>query len=173
VPCTLRSSVLISTDSSHNLPSRPRDSLMADTQPTASSSSNFRFVFDNALKAYKKRTKNNILAHPLAAQLQACDSPTAILSFLHQQVQELNQSRESDERLQVARPNSKCVVCLLGDTRRRCCCIITRLIFPLTCLFQVFSPARTIFAGIGVLLLVRISCIPLRRQLKSPNPSGS
>jgi len=70
------------------------------TQSTASLSSNFQFVFDNALKAYQKRTKKNLLAHPLVAQLQACDSPTAILVLLHQQIKELNQSQDSDEGYQ-------------------------------------------------------------------------
>ena len=69
----------------------------AQLEPTPSS--NLQLIFNNALKAYEKRTKNDLLAHPLAAQLQACDSPTAILALLHQQVQELNQSRKSDERL--------------------------------------------------------------------------
>ena len=69
----------------------------AQLEPTPSS--NIQLIFNNALKAYEKRTKNDLLSHPLAAQLQACDSPTAILALLHQQVQELNQSRKSDERL--------------------------------------------------------------------------
>jgi hypothetical protein len=63
--------------------------------PTASSH-NFQLIFNNALKAYKKRTKNNLLAHPLASQLQACDSPGAILAVLQQQVQGLDQSRTDD-----------------------------------------------------------------------------
>ena len=63
------------------------------------SSPNFQLIFNNALKAYEKRTKNDLLAHPLAAQLQACQSPTSILAILQQQVQEFNRSRSSDERL--------------------------------------------------------------------------
>jgi hypothetical protein len=65
----------------------------------ATSSPNFQLIFNNALKAYEKRTKNDLLAHPLAAQLQTCDSPIAVLFVLQQQVQELNQSRSGDERL--------------------------------------------------------------------------
>ena len=34
----------------------------------AASSSNFQLIINNALKAYEKRTKNDLLAHPLAAQ---------------------------------------------------------------------------------------------------------
>ena len=62
------------------------------------SSSNFQLIINNSLKAYEKRTKNDLLAHPLASQLQACDSPGAILAVLQQQVQGLDQSRSRDDR---------------------------------------------------------------------------
>ena len=65
---------------------------------SASSSSNFQLIINNALEKYKKRTKNDLIAHPLAAQLQSCNSPNAILAILHQQVQALDQSRSNDER---------------------------------------------------------------------------
>ena len=73
---------------------------MSHTHPTASSSSssNFQAVINDALKTYKKRAKNDLREHPLAAQLQTCDSPGAILAVLQQQVQGLDQSRSSDER---------------------------------------------------------------------------
>ena len=76
---------------------------MSHTNPTAASSSssssfNFQLIINNALDTYKSRTRNDLRAHPLAAQLQACDSPTAILALLQQQVQGLDQSRSTDER---------------------------------------------------------------------------
>ncbi len=40
----------------------------------------------------------DLLAHPLAARLQTCDSPAAILTVLQEQVQELGQSRSNDDR---------------------------------------------------------------------------
>ena len=72
---------------------------MSHSHSTASSSNNFQLIINNALKAYEKRTKQDLLAHPLASQLQTCDSPAAILAILHQQVQGLDQSRSSDDRL--------------------------------------------------------------------------
>jgi hypothetical protein len=72
---------------------------MSHTRPATTSSSNFQLIINNALKEYEKRTKNDLLAHPLAAQLQACDSPTRILAVLQQQVQEHNQSRTRHENL--------------------------------------------------------------------------
>jgi hypothetical protein len=71
--------------------------LMSHSHPTASSTTNLQIIIDNALKAYEKRTRKDLLAHPLAAQLQACNSLSAILAVFQQQVQGLDQSR-SDVR---------------------------------------------------------------------------
>ena len=75
---------------------------MSPTVPassTPSSSANFRLLFDAAVKAYEKQTKRDLLAHPLASQLQKCDSPASVLAVLQSQVNELNQARKCDERL--------------------------------------------------------------------------
>ena len=73
---------------------------MSQTLPTASSSSfNFQSVLDATLEAYQKKTKCNLLTHPLAAQLQSCDSPTATLSVLQDLIQQFDRRRASDERL--------------------------------------------------------------------------
>jgi hypothetical protein len=71
---------------------------MSHAHPMPSSSTNFQLILNNALKTYQKHTKCNLLAHPLAAQLQGCDSPSAILAIIHQQVQGLHQSQRADER---------------------------------------------------------------------------
>ena len=68
------------------------------TVPSSSSSTNFQLIINNALDKYKKRTKKDLIKHPLAAQIQSCDSPSAILAILQQQVQGLDKSRSSDER---------------------------------------------------------------------------
>lgn len=74
---------------------------MSQTDPIASSSSssNFQSVFNVALEAYEKTTKNKLLTHPLATQLQSCDSPTAILTVLRDLVKQLDQSRGDNEML--------------------------------------------------------------------------
>ncbi|KAF8256553.1 hypothetical protein EI94DRAFT_1822061 [Lactarius quietus] len=106
--------------------------------PSSSASiSNFQAIFNAALKAYEKKTKKDLLAHPLAAQLQACNSPSDILAVLQDKVNEFDQSRSADERL------SK----WLNPT------INVLYSFSAT-IGQVFSPASVIFSGIGVLLLV-------------------
>jgi len=60
---------------------------------TTPASSNFELLFDNALKVYKKRTKNDLSKNPLADRLEPCDSPSGILSVLQELVQELNDSQ--------------------------------------------------------------------------------
>jgi hypothetical protein len=66
-----------------------------------SMSSNFQLIFDDALKAYKKCTKNALLTHPLADRLEACDSASSIqvLTVLQEQAQELNQSRRGNKSM--------------------------------------------------------------------------
>ena len=72
---------------------------MSNSHPvTASSSHNFQLIFNNALREYEKRTKNDLLAHPLAAELQNCNSPSNILAVLHRQVQGLDQSLNGNDR---------------------------------------------------------------------------
>jgi hypothetical protein len=71
---------------------------MSHAHATGSSSSNFQLILNNALDKYKKRTKKDLLAHPLAAQIQSCNSPSDVLAVLQQQLQGLDQSRSSDER---------------------------------------------------------------------------
>ena len=73
--------------------------LMSRTHSTPASSSNFHLIFSNALKAYEKQTNKALLAHPLAAHLQSCDSPTSIIAVLQQQGQDLDRSRSSNEKL--------------------------------------------------------------------------
>lgn len=66
-----------------------------------STSTNFEALFDAALTAYKRKTKKDLHAHPLAAQLQSCNSPPAILAVLqsiHDEIQKsFERSMNSDE----------------------------------------------------------------------------
>ena len=75
-----------------------RTNSMSHSNFTDSMSSNFQLIINDALKAYEQHTKKDLLAHPLASQLQACDSPTAILNVLQQQIQGADQSRNSNDR---------------------------------------------------------------------------
>ena len=73
-------------------------SLMSHPRSATSSSSNFQLIIDNALKVYRKRTKTDLLLHPLAARIQTCDTPSDILAVLQEQLQGLNQSHSGSDR---------------------------------------------------------------------------
>lgn len=77
---------------SSNLMSRP-------PPPPPGSSSNFQSVFEVALNQYKKKTKNDLVAHQLTAQLESCTSPSAILAVLDEKchVQQFIQSQNDNE----------------------------------------------------------------------------
>jgi hypothetical protein len=66
---------------------------------TSSISTNFETIFTAALESYKKQTKKDIASHPLAAQLQSRESPSAILAVLRAQVQVFDKSQSADEKL--------------------------------------------------------------------------
>ncbi|KAI0286627.1 hypothetical protein BGY98DRAFT_1172981, partial [Russula aff. rugulosa BPL654] len=101
-----------------------------------STPSNFQLIFNNALKEYEKRTKNDLLTHPLADQLEACNSASSILAVLQEQVQELNESQSSSTKW-------------LGQT------VNVLYAFSETLgegVSSVFSPAKVIFIAFRVLL---------------------
>ncbi|KAH9173902.1 hypothetical protein EDB89DRAFT_2241909 [Lactarius sanguifluus] len=111
------------------------------TPPTAPVLFNFQAIFHASLKAYEKQTKKDLLSHPLAARLQSCNSSAAILAVLQDQVQEFEQSRSVDERLTKWLDPTVNVLYALSATLGEG-------------IGLVFSPAKVIFAGAGVLLLV-------------------
>ena len=80
----------------------PSQSIMSQTPATtaaSSSSSPFQAIFQAAIKSYQKQTKKDLLDHPLASQLQDCDSNSAIIAILQEQVREFDKSHSGDERL--------------------------------------------------------------------------
>ena len=66
---------------------------------SATSSTDFEAIFRAALEGYKHQIKKDIASHPLAIQLQSCNSPSAILAVLRAQVQAFDESKGSDEKL--------------------------------------------------------------------------
>ena len=71
---------------------------MSHSSLAAAPSSNFQQIINNALKLYTKRTRTDLLNHPLASQFQACKSPDAVLTVLQQQVEGLDQSQSNNGR---------------------------------------------------------------------------
>ena len=66
---------------------------------SSGSESRFHTIFQAALRSYQQQTKKDLLEHPLASQLQSCNSNTAIRALLQAQVREFDKSHSGDERL--------------------------------------------------------------------------
>ena len=79
------------------LPSIQNDMFQIPT-PTISSS-NYQYVFDNAIEAYKKKTKKDLRSHPLLDKLQNYDSSDAVLSILYEQIPGFDKSRGTGDNL--------------------------------------------------------------------------
>jgi hypothetical protein len=136
-------------------------SQVAPTPSASISTSNFQLVFNAALERYENKTKNKLLTHPLAAQLQSCDSPTAITSILQGLVQQFDQHRSTDQRLTSWLNPTVSVLYAFSATLGEGIGLVNpdgyfSRVSALIVLYQVFSPANVIFAGIGVLLSVSI-----------------
>ena|ERR1700761_945328 len=59
----------------------------------------FQPIFNEALSEFKKKTGKDLTTHPLAEEINACDSLEDILIVLQGKANELNQSKSGDERL--------------------------------------------------------------------------
>jgi hypothetical protein len=59
---------------------------MPSTPSPPISRSKLDSIFNSAIQAYKKKTGKDITSHPLAAELQSCDSPDAILAVLRRNI---------------------------------------------------------------------------------------
>ena len=66
---------------------------------SASVPSTFQSILNSALERYENNTEHKLLAHPLVAQLESCESPVQILSALQGIVGQFDQRRGRDERL--------------------------------------------------------------------------
>ncbi|KAN0136410.1 hypothetical protein V8E53_005778 [Lactarius tabidus] len=106
----------------------------------ATSSSDIERIFDTALESYKRKTKEDLKDHELFKMLEKCDSPAAILAVF-QATQFGDPSRTgSGERLRGWLVPTLNVLCTFSNTLGEGVSLA-------------FGPAKTVFAGVGVLLL--------------------
>lgn len=62
------------------------------------SASRFESIFSSALDAYKRRTSQDLVSHPLLPRLQSCDTPDAIITLLREQIPASTQPQSSGDR---------------------------------------------------------------------------
>jgi hypothetical protein len=58
-------------------------------------SSTFRILFDAALQDYKDKTGNSLTDHPIAKQLETCESVDSITAILQEQARGFREFREN------------------------------------------------------------------------------
>ena len=66
---------------------------------SGSESSHLQVLFEAALKDYEKQTGISLDKHPLAEQLQACDSAESVTAILCEQTQAFSEFRGKDKIL--------------------------------------------------------------------------
>src|SRR6201996_3437061 len=134
--------------------------MSSSLQVTSSPTPGFKPIFEKALEEHKKKTGNDLTTHPLAAQIQGCDSPGAILTVLEGKANELNQSRSSDERLTKWLNPTVNILNALSVTLGQGIATVSssRLLHHDRSVslvkIQVFPPTQVIFSGINILLVV-------------------
>ena len=51
------------------------------------------------MEEYKRKTKKDLISHPLLPSLESCDSPEAILAVFREQIPGFSESQDADDRL--------------------------------------------------------------------------
>lgn len=129
---------------------------------TLSENSVFESLFQSALEDYEKQTGINLVGHPLAVQLDGCDSVDSINEVLQEQARSFREFRGSDNKImkllrravQVLHKLSGTAVFgeAIGLVRR-----IRQLVLHSFCLMSLPQPGslvKNIHTGIGTLLAV-------------------
>jgi hypothetical protein len=84
-------------------------SILDMSQP--SSSTTFQALFHAALQDYKDKTGNTLTDHPIAKQLETCESVDSITGILQEQARNFREFRENDGKLMKALNSSVGVLC--------------------------------------------------------------
>ena len=83
----------------HNVTNEPSAiDTMSSSPQTSIPHSNFKLILDATLSEYKKKTGKELLDHPIATELQRCDTVDAVLAILQDQAGAFQQL-EDDQRL--------------------------------------------------------------------------
>ena len=140
--------------------------MSATNQAAGPSTDNFSAIFNVASTEYQRLTGKSLDTHPFAAQLDTCQSPDAVSNVLRTQARAFSKFREGDERLMAWLDPTISILLAFSDTLGEGIGLVSNLDHFVhdhfrTLNYQAFSPAKTIFTGIGVLLGVRLSLRPL------------
>jgi hypothetical protein len=72
---------------------------MSSASSSAYSSSTFGALFNAALEKYTKKTGKDLRSHPLASEIDSCDSPDSIINIFREQAQAFDEFKRGDTQL--------------------------------------------------------------------------
>ena len=72
---------------------------MSSPPNIAFSSSTFEILFNAALEKYTKQTGKDLRNHPLAREIERCDSPDSVLHIFQEQARAFDEFRRGDTKL--------------------------------------------------------------------------
>lgn len=147
-------------------------SIMSTAPSTSSSQSNFASIFNTALESYRRKTKKDLVSHPLLPTLQSCDTPDAVLTVLREQIPAFSQSQNCNDGLTTWVTPTVNVLYSFSKTVSQGVGLVSimawHFVMKNLCSniqFQAFPPATVIFAGISVLISVRVLYLSLVRLI--------
>lgn len=148
---------------------------MSSSRSPSISLSPFHLSFSEAIRTYHKRTKNDLLFHPLASLFQSCNDPAVALSLLQHHAQVSDQPRISDEQLKSLPIPTLTGLYAISSTSDEGVGLVRSLLqvtyfTQRLFFFQVLSPEKAILVSIGVLLSVRIFFYFSYGIIVTPNP---
>jgi len=124
-------------------------------------SANFTAIFDVAVAEYHRVTGMRLDTHPFAVELDTCHSPEEISDLLRMQAQAFSEFHKRVEKLMAWLDPTIHILFTFSATLGEGIGLVSCLIYTYdgspTFSPQPFSPAKTIFTGIGVLLGVSLS----------------
>ena len=147
---------------------------MSSPPQTPDSYMSFKSILENALSNYQKKTKRNLVDYWLATEMKSCESIDGVLDIIRDQVEALERTSASDQRLMI------CIGSSVDISPRFLRLSVGALAWylennffdDLNCnsdvIVQTFPPASAIFAGISVLLSVRVFLVTFLGGLLTP-----
>ena len=133
----------------------------------------FQPILDAALADYRNQVGTDLATRPLGDKLRSCDSPDDVLKLLEDKASEFKEFRDGNRKLlnwlrpvvQVVHTLSTVLGASISLVSRK---ILVRSIYSLFHQFRQvpFEPSKAIFAGVDVLIAVRIQ---LHSRTASPH----
>jgi hypothetical protein len=119
-----------------------------------SGSSRFQALFESALRDYEKQTGITLANHPLAEQLQNCQSVESVTTLLQGQARDFSKFKGSDKIMKSLKSAVSVIAALGQDISMVCPWPLIRYSRSLTSIQKSFPPADTVYTGLGILLSV-------------------